>query len=778
MKLSENFIAATNAVSTFENHIPAPYLRKEFDLDFNPQKADITICGLGFYELYVNGTNITKGYLAPYISNPEDVCYYDNYDITANLKKGKNVIGIHLGNGFRNPFGGYIWEFDNASHIGPVCTALHFEAVNGDESVEFEADESFKTHSSPVVFDEYRMGYYYDSQKELPGWSDVGFDDSTWKNAIKIITPGGVKKICTADPVVVTGELEAIEVTHYDTLPLMYDKIDFDAKPLDATVKNNVYVYDFGVNTAGVTKLTVNGQKGQKIIIHHGELCFDGKHMLNSITQHRKDIIGKYIDYIQTDVFICKGGEETFIPKFKYDGFRYAYVEGLTKEQATKNAVKLLEVHSSVRVRAGFNASDDTLNKLQEMTRRADLSNLHYIITDCPHREKNGWTGDIAASAEHLLLNLTVEKTMREWLFNASLSQDADGKIPGIVPTGGWGFNWGRGPAWDSACVNGTYYIYKYCGDTEIIKENAAMIVRNIMHFYSVRNSEGLIEFGLGDWMEPRSIKTKIFSSPKIFTNTVIVYDMAKKAKLLFERAGLIPEANYVSQIANTLRSTIREKLIDFSDMTVIGNCQTSQAMAICIGVFDDTEIRSACDKLVEIIHNDGDVSMCGILGMRYLFHALKAADNMELAYNLIVSKETTCYGSWIEQGETSLRESFTYPPPDSHNHHMFGDISSFFIQEIAGIKPNPYVDDIHNFEISPSFISQLNFANAYYDTDLGRVSFEWKRRGSDICVCALIPEGINCFLKLPKWYLFDDNTDRRHLSNGKNEFLLKYKGE
>lgn len=769
-KLSTEFIVARYEISTFEKPLPAPYFRKTFELDFTPENAEITICGLGFYELYINGENITKGHLAPYISNPDDVCYYDKYNIAAVLKKGKNAIGIHLGNGFRNPFGGYVWGFDKASCIGPECVSLHLMAKLGDEKLELEADESFLTHPSPVIFNEYRMGYQYDARLEIPGWCDVNFDDCMWSNAISFVAPRGIKKLCSAEPVIVIREVKAKSVKHYDTLALAYDKIDFDAAPIDGATRENVYVYDFGENTAGVTKLKISGRKGQKIIVRHGDYCFDGKHFLNSVTLHNTAQMSKYFDYFQTDIFICKGGEETFIPKFKYDGFRYAYVEGLSYGQLNTDTLTLLEVRSDVKPRASFACSNDRINKLYQMTRQSDLSNLHYVITDCPHREKNGWTGDVSLSAEHMLLNLTVENTMREWLLGVRCAQNNEGAIPGIVPTGGWGFDWSRGPVWDSVCLNVPYYIYKYTGNKEVILENSSMIIRSIKYLYSTRNKKGLVEFGLGDWKDPRWVTTRVFTSPKVFTNSIILYDMAAKAQKLFTEAGLINEAFYVGKIAKEMRANIRRELIDYDTMTALGNCQTSQAMAIAIGIFEENELAEACKKLVEIIHADGDVSICGVLGMRYLFHALVTADEADLAYKLITSTEETCYGSWVEQGETTLRESFTYPATDSHNHHMFGDISSFFIQFFAGLKPNPGIDDIYNFEFSPQFISDLTFAKADYKNDLGTVSCGWERSVDDIILYITLPKGVKGSIKLPQGYIMKNNVK---LSEGENKYRI-----
>lgn len=150
--------------------------------------------------------------------------------------------------------------------------------------------------------------------------------------------------------------------------------------------------------------------------------------------------------------------------------------------------------------RGGFTCSDQTANRLQEMTRRSDLSNFFYFPNDCPHREKNGWAADAALSSEHMLLNLGVERCYREWLHNISRAMDANGALPGVIPTGGWGFFWGNGPAWDNVLFYLTYFTYRYRGDRTVITENAAAMMR-YLHYIGTRIEEdGLIAFGLGDW--------------------------------------------------------------------------------------------------------------------------------------------------------------------------------------------------------------------------------------------------------------------------------------
>ena len=770
MKLSSHFIKASEEMCDFDHPVPAPYLRKAFTLDMEPTQAEITICGLGFYELYVNGKNITKGPLAPYISNPDDVCYYDRYDLTGLLKKGKNAVGVLLGNGFRNAFGGFVWDFDKAACRGAPTVALCLTATDGQTAFEMEADSTFRTHPSPVQFDDERMGCRWDARMEIPNWSAPEFDDSAWACALPEKKPRGVARLCGAEPIAITQELSPVEIICYDELPYCYDSMKTNAAPLDCAVARQAYVYDFGVNSAGVTRLHIkNAAPGQRITVHHAEDVCHGKPAVNSTIFLREGITRKYVEYGQTDVYICKGGDETFVPVFKYDGFRYAIVEGLTKEQAMEDAVTFLVMNSALRERAGFFCSDPVLNQLQSCARRSDLANFYYFPTDCPHREKNGWTGDASVSSEHMLLNLAAENSLREWLFNISLAQRSDGALPGIVPTGGWGFAWGNGPMWDSVCVNLPYFIYRFTGNKEVILENAAMIMRYLFYISRKRDERGLIAVGLGDWLDPFEKQNGGIASPLWVTDSATIYDISGKAAFLFAQAGLSREADYASAFAQDMRNCFRRHLIDPDTLTVSGDCQTSQALAIETGLFDEKELPAARKRLVEIIHRDGDVNACGMIGLRYVYHALIHAGEADLAYKLITSTSRSCYGYWIANGATSLWECF----PDleisregSKNHHFMGDISSVFIQEFAGLKPNPRFTGVNDYEVSPQFVSALHFAEAYYHAPAGTIFVRWEKTPSGVTVSIRAPKETTGRLILPTGYTLPNGSAEMPLTN------------
>lgn len=780
MVLSDSFIGAGEAMCELYAHVSAPYLRKEFKLAFVPERASITLTGLGFYELYVNGVKTVKGEMCPYISNPDDICYYDTYDITDKLVKGENCIGVLLGNGFRNAMGGFVWDFDKAASRGPVALALCLEAEGEGKSLTLEADESFKTYPSPVLFDDIRMGYQYDSRLECEGWCLPGYDDRGWRKAKRLPSPNGEKRLCTADPIVVREEVAPVRVRHYDELAFAYKTTAPGAEPYKETVRQNVYVYDFGINSAGVTALRIDGLPGQRIVIRHGE-HLNGESFNELTTIFGGQYLEKYLEYGQKDVFICKGGEEMFVPRFKYDGFRYAYVEGILPEQAQRVKLTFLVMGSDVKPRAGFMCSDETLNALQRMTRRSDLSNFVYFPTDCPHREKNGWTGDASVSAEQMLLNLGVSVSLKEWLRNIVKAQRKDGALPGIVPTGGWGFDWGNGPAWDMVAASLPYSIYKYDGDADAIKENAPMIVSYLKYAETRLDEKGLAAYGLGDWCDPGACDGKP-QAPLCVTDTIQLYEMASKATYMFEYVGLTSDAEYTAALAQRLREAVRRELVD-DDMTVSGDCQCSQAFALETGIFNIDELPQARRRLVEIVHRDGDISLCGMIGMRHLFRALINADEAELAYKLITNdKNCSCYGYWVKSGSTTLQEKFlevNSPRLNSKNHHFFGDISAVLITELVGLRPSYYGSENgrERYVVHPHPVAALDFASAYYDGSTGRASVEWRRERGDRDVLTLevsLPPHCMGEIVVPKgWAYFpgDDNKGLGSIAIAESEY-------
>jgi len=715
--MKKNFIKATYKKNELYDHVPAPYFRKSFSLDFIPESAEISVCGLGFYRLYINGKDITKGHIAPYISNPDHYCYVDKYDIKDLLSEGENVIGVILGNGFMNPVGGSVWDFDKVEWIAPPCLTLEC-SIKGEEEKELviESDTTFKTHPSPILFDELRFGEVYDARLELEGWNKPGFDDSDWSSALPADRPRGEFKECSADPIVVTKRLA----------------------PISITKEGDGYLYDFGVNSAGVCLLSIDAKEGQTVYMHHGERLLEGKFDLSNIC-FSSDVAS--IKYLAT--YTAKGGKAEYMPSFTYFGFRYVLVTGITEDQATEDLLTYLVMSSDIKSIGSFECSDERINTLYRMVDNALRSNFYYIQTDCPHREKNGWTGDASLSSDFCTLMYDTEKSWREWLNNIRKAMRADGALPGIVPTGDWGFKWGNGPTWDSILFNLPYQLYKFRGCTEVIKENAVSMMRYLSYIIGRRDEKGLVAVGLGDWVPVGKSASK-YDVPLAFTDSVMVMDMARKAEEMFAAVGFDNYADYAHRIFKEMRGAIRLHLVDLETMTVSGSCQSGQAIGVYYGVFEENEKPMAVERLVEFIHAKDNAFDCGFIGMHTIFHVLSEFGHGELAFAMITRKEFPSYTQLIDMGHTAMIEQFRYAHDgvtitSSHNHHFLGDINRWFTYSIAGLRPI----NKDTVVICPDLIESIDWAKASYVMPGGEVSVSWERRDGEIYLSAVCPEGI-----------------------------------
>ena len=747
MSFGQTYIRATDAYNTFESHVPAYCFRRELTVDGEtPAILRVAVCGL--YELYLNGRRLTRGLLSPYLSNPEDLVYYDEYEIT--LRKGSNAVGLILGNGFVNNPGGHIWDFDKASFRSSPKMSLEVRGADG--IVLLEGDSSFKVAPSPILWDDYRFGECYDARREteIEGWKLPGFDDSAWAFALPAEAP--------------TGELRVADVA-----PIMVER---EIKPVAIFPCGSGYIYDFGENNTGLCRLTVQGQAGQKIEMRFAEALKDGDIRLDHIWFVR-EFWERDKDIVHLDTYICRGeGVETYTPAFTYHGFRYVRVDGITPEQATPDLLIYLVMHTEMHTRGGFTCSDPVANKIQEITRRSILSNFHHFPTDCPHREKNGWTADAALSCEAALINFDPERNYREWLHNIRKAQSEAGSLPGIVPTGGWGFAWGNGPAWDSVLVYLPYFTYLWRGDTSIAAESAEAFMAYLRYLRTRVDEQGLLHIGLGDWCHTEVKKPQ---APLAVTDTIVSMDIANKMAVLLEAVGKTAEAEYARSESALYREAIRAHLVDFSTMLVAGECQTSQAMALYYGVFDEDEKQAAFKQLLALIAECGDRMDLGVLGGRVLLHVLAEFGEADLAWKMAVEQGHPSYGDLVRRGATTLWESF-YPAwahwdPPSLNHHFWGDISAWFVKAVAGIRLSRE-DGEPVCEIKPAFVTALEDASAYHLTPVGKIASAWKREGKEITLTVEIPEGMKGCITLRKGYTFADGDPVKPAVSGSYRIL------
>ncbi|MBQ9085914.1 MAG: family 78 glycoside hydrolase catalytic domain [Clostridia bacterium] len=724
MMISKHFVCATKEYNTLEYPVPNPQFRKKFHLTSLPKVAEITICGLGYYELYLNGQNITKGVMAPYRSNPDHFLYYDRYDITELLTVGENVIGILLGNGFLNSCHP-VWDFDQAPYRSAPKVAL---SVTTDKGVLFESDQLVCTES-PLIREDFHCGECYDARLELDGWKNPGYDDRNWRPALPAECPKGEVRFPDCEPI-------GIVDVHY---------------PVRIIPTARGFIYDFVVNCAGLCELKIKGSPGQKISLLYGELIRDGQVDQRNI---------RFEHFVaEKDEYILRGGKtETYMPHFTYHGFRFVEVIGITAEQATPDLLTFYEMSSSLKQLSDFQCDNADINAIYDSTQRSNRANFMYFPTDCPHREKNGWTGDIALSAEQLLIQYDCVRSLKEWCRNVWKAQNELGAIPGIVPTDTWGFDWGNGPAWDLAMFEVPYRIYQYTGDTDFLRESAPYLLKYLCYMESKSDEKGLYHYGLGDWCHVH-LTTEAMNDHLKYTDTMICKDICDKAAQIFTLIGNTKSAAHASSLSNKIKEAFRKKCI--SGKFIRLRNQTVQAMGIYYNMMDPEEVREAEQHLETMIHSYNDHFDVGVLGNRVIFRVLAEHGAIDLALKMILDPTFPSYKNHLDLGATSLFESFVWlphridelrstdPAVNSLNHHFWGDITAFFYRHLAGIQ----IDSIDHVTIAPCFNSYMNRVRASCTVLENKISVEYKKTDIMVELTANIPASVQGEVKIPFGY-------------------------
>ena len=721
------YISASKEFNTIEKHVNAPYIKKVFDCKLG-DKAEIEISAVGFYRLWLNGKEITKGFFAPYISNPDQVIYYDLYNIKELLKEKDNVIVVLLGNGFGNELDNNLWDFEKAEFR--AAPKVYFSLrVDGEEVL--TTDQSFMAIDSPITFDALRAGERYDAHLErddlhLPIYSDG------YKKVIIADTPKGVYKLCNAEPVTVQEIIKPIEIIKSKDGGLYDFDYDINNPQLEIRETEDGFIYDFGVVDAGLCKLNINAKEGQVIDMTFSEYCANDRIDIRNCGFNFR--IKSYKGYVQRAVYTCKEGLQEYIPSFTYFGFRYCLVKGITKEQATKDLLTFYTLHSNVKKRAEFTCSDEVANKINECAIRSGLGNLVYCITDCPTREKNGWTSEGHVSSEFLLYNYDCVNTLKEWYFTIQRAQNKRGQIPGIIPTAGWGFNWGSGPQWDAIIVELPLYIYNLTDDVKFLKECSESIIKYVHYIMTRIKENGLIEFGLPDWAVLGGDGDDHHPTNIEVSDTLKTIDNLIKAKKILNISNIYSEDEFIEKSVSMLSKNFTDKYIE--GYKVITGLQTPQAFAIHLGLFGDKK-KQAIEYLVELIKGTNNHLNAGVMGYKYVLNIIADNGYADLAYKLITQKTWPSWGNLIEQGATTLWEVFTefiYTERGieqkinsnrmwSLNHSAFGGVSTWFYNYVAGIK----VKSAKVLEISPIFISGIDSASASFENLGNSINVCWK---------------------------------------------------
>ena len=708
------------ARTTNRDEQPAPLLRREWRLDGKVKRARVYLCGLGYYELHINGHTVGDHLLDPGYTRYDRRVLYVTHDVTSLLKRGTNAVGVILGNGWFNVQTKAVWNFHEAPwrEAPKLLLSLVVEYTDGRILI-IGSDNAWRTATGPIVFESIYGGENYDAQLEIPGWDKPGFNDARWQPAQLIDAPKGKLVAQMMPPIKATQIIKPVKLT--------------ESKP-------GVFVFDLGQNFSGYTSLKVKGPRGTKVTLRHGErLLPDGSLDTGDIEVHVKRV-GKDQQF-QTDNYTLNGhGTETWHSRFTYHGFQYVEVTGFPGKP-TLDSVSGVFTHSDIPVAGKFECSNPLLNKIWTAAGWSYLSNLQGIPTDCPHREKNGWTGDAHLAAEQGIYNFMPAAVYSKWINDLGDEQQPGGQLPGIVPTSGWGYAWGNGPAWDSAFALIPFYLYQYYGDTKPLADHYDGLKRYVDYLAS-RATNDIVAIGLNDWAP---FKTK---TPADITDTAYYYRDTLIVALAAKLLGQSGDAAHYSERAEQIKKSFNEKFFN-ADFGTYGNgSQTSLSCALYQGMVAPTNQNRVLQNLVASVEKENGHIDTGILGAKYILHALTDQGRADVAYRMAAQKDLPSWGWWIEQGATTLWEEWN--GNSSRNHIMFGDISAWFYQALAGINADPNVPGFKHFIIRPQPVGDLTFARAEYDSVHGKIVSDWKLKPDKFILHVVIPANTTATICVP----------------------------
>ena len=743
---------------------PAPCFRKQFDVGKKIRSARAYIAVAGLYELYVNGVKVGNHRLDPAFTRFDRRNLYVTHDVTRYLQNGQNAIGVLLGNGwydYQNTsiLGG--WQFEHAPWRDrpAFCMDLHITYEDGSKEV-ITTDNSWRTNHSPVIFNSIYTGEHYDARLEQTGWNTTGFDDSKWRQAIIRTSPSQN---------IVSQQMHPIR--NVERIPAKTVK----------KMNDTTWIFDLGRNIAGVSEFRINGEAGVVIRLKHGELLDkDGWLDMSNIESLYRPTDDR--DPFQTDIFILGGnGEETFMPRFNYKGFQYVQVTGSKPLQLTTANLNGWFMHSDVPPTGRVETSDPIINRIWQATNNSYLSNLFGYPTDCPQREKNGWTGDAHIAIETALYNFDGITVYEKWLADHRDEQQPNGTLPAIIPCAGWGYAWANGPDWTSTIAIIPWNIYLFYGDNRLLADCYDNIRRYVDRITETAVG-GLTSWGLGDWVPVKSkTPVELTSSAYYYVNATILANAAK----MF---GKEDDHRIYSALAQKIKDAINDKYLNRETGMYGEGVQTELSVPLQWGIVPDDMRAKVAANLAKRVEADNKHVDVGILGAKAILNALSENGYADLAFTVASQKTFPSWGWWMVNGATTLYENWQIVATESEldqitsslNHMMFGEISAWFFKALGGIKPDPAQPGFKNIILRPNFVAGLTYATVSHHSPYGEIVSKWERKRKDVIYSVTIPANSTADLYLSegvqvkKVTLSDSKTTINLQKNTENGYRLQ----
>jgi alpha-L-rhamnosidase len=676
----------------------SPLLRREFRADKQIVRATAYAYAIGWYRLFINGTEFSERVLAPVNSNYPKGLFYDTYDVTSFVRRGANSVGLWVGQGYNQSYSkwGYRWD-------APPAALLQLEIVFSDGSRQtIISDESWNSAPSPILANDIYNGETYDARRDDAGWSRADYDDRQWTPVLLRDAPAGPLKSCPFPGLTVTADLRPVRIT--------------EPKP-------GVFIFDLGQNIAGWVRLRARGEAGTSVILRHAEeLLPDGT---LDVTTNRAAKA--------TDTFILSGnGDEIYEPRFTYHGFRYVEVTGYPGIP-TLDSITGLAVCAAVEDAGSFRCSDSLLNRIHDNFRWTIANNLYGIPTDTATRdERTPCQMDSLAVEDAAICNFDLAAYYTKWLNDIA----GDG---------------GNLPNWTGDQVVLPFLLYQNYGDSRILEQHFANMKQVVDKFAATAEETRHWADGFGDWATPNPTGSYegSFSEGEL-VNRAFFY---RTAQIVAETAALLgraEDAQRYTDLAAQIRAAFEQHFYNPATATYGSGRQVTSVLPLAFDLVAPAHRSAVAAALRERIeHVDGAHLDTGIFGTRYLFEVLIDHGFTDLAYQVLTTPGYPGYADQIAQGATTTWEQWVFGGSmQTHNHAMFSGPDATLFSRFGGIRPA--APGFREIDIRPVFPTALTFVDCSRQTPMGEVSCHWKRGDDRLTVRLQIPANTTARLYLP----------------------------
>jgi alpha-L-rhamnosidase len=704
-------------------------MRKGFEVRPGLKRAIAHVCGLGHFEMNLNGQKSGDGLLAPGWTKYNETCLYETHDVTPLLVDGANAIGLILGDGMhhaerRNRFSKFQGTF------GPQRAIVQIELEYVDGSTErVVTDESWRVDPGPITYNDVYGGEDYDARRLPAGWDTAGFDDAQWPHAVELVRPGGELRGLSAS---------APEIAAIETMP---------AKEISRS-SNTRSVLDFGQNASFIPRVTVRGPAGSTVRLTHAEVLDDNGQIDRSTCGGNRG--PAYWQYTK-----ATDSEEAWFPKFFYAGCRYLQADLTPAEQGGAMpelvAVEGVVVHTTASPAGEFACSNDLLNRIRILVRWAQRSNLVSVLTDCPHREKLGWLEQYHLNGPGVRYEFDAHRLFIKGMRDMADSQTEDGLVPNIAPEYVEFDGTFRAAAeWGAAVVLVPWQHYQATGDKQLFSTYYPTMQRYV-EYLDLKATDSIVEEGLGDWYDILPGKRPGFPhlTPPAITATAFYYEVAQTMSQIAKLIGKNDDAAKYEKQAATIKDAWRREYRNDDGAYATGS-QCSNAIALVMGLAEERDRDAALKAIVKDVRDRGDAMTAGDVGFRYLLQALAQGGHSDVIYDMINQSERPGYGYQIAHGATSLTEAWDANNNSSHNHFMLGHITEWFYKDLVGIDCDPAGPGYEKILIRPTPVGDLKWAEATHDSVRGPIHVRWDKDDEAFKLAVTIPANTTATVHVP----------------------------